>query len=162
MTRLGRPSEYTVKIGDAICEQLTAGKSLRSICSKRGMPDRNTVVRWLSRADLADFRRQYATARDIGLDSLADELLHVASTPKKGSTKKSGPNGVEITEGDMVAHRRLHVDSLKWYLSKMAPRRYGDRLELAGSVAFDRAGALKRARDRVAKSDDPAGEDSGA
>lgn len=28
--------------------------------------------------------------------------------------------------------RRVRVDARKWYLSKLAPKRYGDRLELAG------------------------------
>jgi hypothetical protein len=148
MAKLGRPTNYTPEIAAALLAGLEEGKSLSEICRKTGMPGRSTVHRWLTEPQHAEFRDRYARSRDIGLDVMADQLLKIASTPKVGKTKKTTPNGVEITEGDMVAHRRLMVDTMKWYLSKLAPRRYGDRLELAGSVAFDRAGALKRARDR--------------
>ena len=33
----------------------------------------------------------------------------------------------------MVNHRRLRVDSRKWYVSKLAPKRYGDRIDLYDS-----------------------------
>jgi hypothetical protein len=46
-----------------------------------------------------------------------------------GITTKSGKDGVEITEGDMIQHRRLQVDARKWYASKLAPKKYGDKIE---------------------------------
>jgi hypothetical protein len=36
------------------------------------------------------------------------------------------------TDSGAVAKQRLQVDTRKWMLSKLAPRKYGDRLELAG------------------------------
>jgi len=147
MARTGRPSLYTPELADKILAAIEQGQSLRAICSKAGMPARETVHRWLNDQELSDFRNRYARSRDIGLDVMADEVLRIASTPKKGKTRKTGPNGVEETEADMLGHRRLQVDTMKWYLSKLAPRRYGDRLELTGSVVFDRAGALRRARE---------------
>jgi hypothetical protein len=44
---------------------------------------------------------------------------------------------VRVTElktvtGDMIERAKLQVDARKWRLSKMAPKKYGDRLELAG------------------------------
>lgn len=145
MAKMGRPSDFTPALAERILASLEEGKSLRAICAKAGMPARGTVHRWLN--EIPDFRDRYARSRDIGLDVMADDLLRIANTPKLGKTKKTSGESVEVTEGDMISHRRLVVDTMKWYLSKMAPRRYGDRLELSGAIAFDRAGALRRARD---------------
>ncbi len=54
---------------------------------------------------------------------------------KSGGKDEKGnqlPDEVEIMTGDMVDRARLQVDARKWLLSKMAPKKYGDRLELAG------------------------------
>ncbi len=40
----------------------------------------------------------------------------------------------KVSTADMVDRSRLQVDSRKWLLSKIMPKRYGDRLELAGKV----------------------------
>ena len=36
----------------------------------------------------------------------------------------------------MLQHRRLQVDARKWYASKLAPKKYGEKVEttLTGSV----------------------------
>lgn len=36
----------------------------------------------------------------------------------------------KTTTGDMIEHRRLQIDARKWRLSKMAPKRYGDKSAL--------------------------------
>jgi hypothetical protein len=38
--------------------------------------------------------------------------------------------------GDMLGHRRLQVEARKWYAAKLAPKKYGDRLELGGELGF--------------------------
>ena len=43
----GRPSLYTPELGEAVCREISAGKSLRTVCDMVGMPDRQTVFRWL-------------------------------------------------------------------------------------------------------------------
>jgi hypothetical protein len=36
----------------------------------------------------------------------------------------------EERRGDMLGHRRLQVDTRKWYLSKVLPKKFGDKSEL--------------------------------
>lgn len=36
----------------------------------------------------------------------------------------------EVTTGDSVERSKLRVDTRKWYLSKLAPKRYGDRIQI--------------------------------
>ena len=60
---------------------------------------------------------------------LAEDMLHIADTPQLGVTIKNGPKGEEVTQGDMIDHRRLQVDARKWNAARMAPKKYGDRSE---------------------------------
>ena len=135
----GRPSSFTPDIGDAICERLANGESLRRICDDKRMPARSTILRWLASNDHREFHDQYARARDAYADVKFDEILHIADTPllgKKTVTKADG--GKEIIEGDMIEHRRLQIDARKWVLARLAPKKYGDlsKLEVGGSVGI--------------------------
>lgn len=126
---MARPTIYTPKLANAICAKLAQGLSLRAVCSEDGMPNRDTVSTWVIN-DIEGFSGQYAKARDIALDMMADEILEIADTPQQGvkiKTDEAGKN--EVTTGDMIEHRRLRVDARKWYLSKLAPKRYGDKTE---------------------------------
>ena len=123
---------YPIEIREGILERLSTGESLRAICRDEGMPTETAVRKW-ARQDPEGFGSQYARARDLGLDALADEIIHISNTPLPGvivTTKADG--GVEEKRADMIEHRRLQVDARKWYLSKLAPKRYGDRTTLVG------------------------------
>jgi hypothetical protein len=106
----GRPTIYTQEIADLICQRLAKGESLRAICRGDEFPQESTVRQWAV-DDREGFYAQYTRSRDIGLDCMADEVQEIA-------------DGV----GD-VARDRLRFDSRRWYLSKLAPKRYGDKLQ---------------------------------
>ncbi len=84
------------------------------------MPSRPTVYEWIDR-DIEGFADRYARARDLGLDVVADEVMAIVDAPV-GSTD----NGA--TDSGAVADKRLRFDARRWYLSKLAPKRYGERL----------------------------------
>lgn len=141
----GRPSIYTPELGIAICKQLMQGKSLREICKAEGMPERGTVHDWVAE-NREGFGPQYMRAKAIGIDQIADEAMEIANTPVEGviETDKVGTAGpyTEVKRADMIDHRRLQVDTRKWYVSKLAPKLYGDRLNLEhsgeiGTKSFD-------------------------
>ena len=125
----GRPTTYTRELADNICAELAEGKSLRSVCRRSDMPAASSVFKWL-RED-KEFSEQYARAKEEAADALAEELLYISSTPKKGKivTKKMiGDDTIEVTtrEEDMLGHRRLQVDTIKFIMAKMKPKKYGD------------------------------------
>jgi hypothetical protein len=107
----GRQSEYTEARAHAICEHLANGESLRSICRKKGFPARETVTRWLE--ENPTFEAKYVRAREIGLDERADALKE------------------EIAAEKDVQRARLLLEHGRWYLSKLAPKRYGDKTDVA-------------------------------
>jgi hypothetical protein len=137
----GRPSELTQEVADCVCERLANGESLRSICRDEHTPGLTTVFRWLESS--LPFREQYARAKQAGLEAMAEDILHIADTPMVGEKRMSKPLTVsdgegnkidtgltidEVTTADMIEHRRLQVETRKWLLTKLAPKKYGDRL----------------------------------
>ncbi|MGU3399158.1 terminase small subunit protein [Brucellaceae bacterium D45D] len=125
----GRPLEYSQAIGDAICERLCDGESLRKICEDENMPARSTVFRWLSL--VTAFSDQYAHAREAQADAIFDDMLLIADTPVAGEKVKELPGGKkEITTGDMIEHRKLQVETRKWIAGKLRPKKYGDRTQM--------------------------------
>lgn len=124
---MGRHTTFTPEIAAAICERLAAGESLRAICREDGMPDERTVRRWVI-DDVEGFAPHYTQARDIGLDTMAEQVLEIADEPP-------GRLDNGATDGSQVADKRLRFDARRWYLSKLAPKKYGDRtaMELTGA-----------------------------
>ncbi|MDG3578395.1 MULTISPECIES: terminase small subunit-like protein [Rhizobium] len=129
---MGRPSAYSGDIAAIICERIADGNSLRTICAEDGMPNKATVLRWISSNDA--FRDQYARAREAQADALFDEILAIADAPLIGEKIKIDKDGnKEITRGDMIEHRRLQVDTRKWMASKLLSKKYGDKQQLEHS-----------------------------
>lgn len=126
----GRQSGYSDATADAICERLANGESLVAICKRDGMPAASTVFKWLT--ERPAFSERYARAREAQADTLAQEILHIANTPQKGVIVTTKEWGEEIRTADMIEHRRLQVDARKWIAAKLAPKKYGDKLEVGG------------------------------
>ena len=128
--KTGRPSLYTEALAAKICERLAEGETLRSICRDEKMPGKTTVLRWLGDEKNADFRTQYAHAREMQADALFDEALEIADDASGDwSTDKDGK---KTLDHEHVQRSRLRVDTRKWAAGKMAPKRYGDKLQHTG------------------------------
>lgn len=124
------------------------GETLRAICRDEGMPNRSTVAKWVVE-DVAGFASQYARAREMGFDAMAEEALAIADTPVEGVRREESENGVKEVREDMLGHRKLQVDARKWLLSKWSPKKYGDRQEIDLNVSGSLAERLARAKKRA-------------
>ncbi len=129
----GRPSAYKPDLAERILDRLAAGESLLRICGDEGMPARSTVALWVIN-NVDGFSSKYALARDMGLDVMADEVLEISDTQQEGERIEETDDGRKVIREDMLGHRRLRVDTRKWYLSKLAPKRYGDRVAVDAEV----------------------------
>lgn len=125
----GRPTTYTQELADRICEELALGKSMRTVCTQEGMPAMSSVFKWLR--EHKEFSEQYAKAKEESTDAMAEDLLYISDTPVMGEVRTIKPDGsVEIKQDEMLGHRRLQVDSRKWLMAKMKPKKYGDKLDM--------------------------------
>lgn len=140
---IGRPAAYSELVAAKLCGYVAEGLSLRNACKQPGMPSTATVMRWLADDSRAEFREQYACAREAQADLLAEQILDIADeectmvrADKHGSNDDDGEGHTEVVfDSTAVARNRLRVDARKWLASKMAPKKYGDKLqtELTGA-----------------------------
>lgn len=114
----GRPSTYSEAIADDICERIIDGGALYRICQTDGFPSEGTVYRWLEEHE--GFREKYARARELQQDREADHIVVIA----------------DETEDPQKA--RLQIDARKWRASKLAPKKYGDKLDLNHTGTIER------------------------
>lgn len=73
--------------------------------------------------DLAD---QYARAIETRYDVLADDIMQISDDGSNDTYRDA--DGKTRTDNDVIARSKLRVDSRKWLLSKLAPKKYGDRV----------------------------------
>lgn len=105
----GRPTVYAPEIAAKIIARIAAGESLRKICAPPGMPSEATVRLWATE-DRNGFSAQYTRAREAQMDALAEDILEIADD-----------------DDEDVNRARLRVDTRKWLMSKIAPKRFGEK-----------------------------------
>lgn len=127
----GRPSKHTEEVALEICRRIADGESLRQICLLDHMPERATIMRWLQAHP--EFREQYARARELQADYWAEEILDIAHDGRNDwevrECERTGKERIVINN-EAVQRSRLRVDTLKWIMSKQAPKKYGDKIEV--------------------------------
>ncbi len=128
--RRGRPSIFTPELAERICDLMADGKSSRQVCAELALSER-VLFNWLKKD--AEFMQQYAHAREMQADLLFGQIIAIADTPLMGTKTVAKEWGLEVTTGDMIEHRRLQVDARKWLVTKLAPKKYGDKLQLGGA-----------------------------
>lgn len=129
----GRPRIYNKDFRNEICRRLAGGETLRSICRDDHIPDRTTIHRWIIDnegevivdGDVIEegFYHHYTRAREVGVDNMADEIIEISDS-RAGDTYIDG-DGKEQVDHAVIQRDRLRSDNRKWYLSKMAPKRFG-------------------------------------
>lgn len=126
----GPPCSFDDAMAAEICGQISAGKSLSAICASPLMPNSRTVLRWLE--IYPSFAAEYARAREQQADLLASQIVEIADTEEDAN------------------RARVMIDARKWYASKLKPKVYGDRIDVAVSHTLDLSDALNEARNRLA------------
>ena len=111
----GRPTKYSDELATKICERIAGGESLKKVCEDKSMPVRSTVHLWLLDKDKKEFSDKYELACNIRAENMFDDLNNIADL-----------------SDDQESHNRsrLRVDTRKWYLSKVMPKKFGEKLDL--------------------------------
>lgn len=126
---MGRPSKHTPELAAEICRRLADGESLRSICRDEAMPSKEAVRCWCR--DNPEFLVQYVRAREDQADTLVEEILEIADDGSNDTyTVEKDGREVEVVNYDHIQRSKLRVDARKWAASKLAPKKYGDRLNV--------------------------------
>lgn len=125
----GRPSAYDLQTAEAILVLLAEGQSLSEICRRDDMPARSTVSLWIAN-NVEGFADKYVGARDAQAEHFADEIIEISDDGRNDWVERNagdGETGV-VVDHEHIARSKLRVDSRKWLMARMAPKRYGDRI----------------------------------
>lgn len=120
---MGRPSDYTDKLAREICTRISAGESMRSVCLDEAMPSMESVWKWIR--EKPEFLEQYTRATDERTETQQEMLIEMGDRAI-AHAEEADPKAA----GAVVQAYKLKADNLKWSMSKMKPKKYGDKLDL--------------------------------
>ncbi len=115
---MGRPSTYSPQIASEICDRISQGQSIRTIGEAEGMPEARSIFNWLNK--YPDFVHQYTLARATRAHVRFERVDSVLEDLRAGTI-----------DSNMA---RVEIDTIKWQCGKEAPKKYGDRIEIAGDA----------------------------
>jgi hypothetical protein len=93
-----------------------------------------SVFLWL--AQKPDFAEQYARAREEQAEVHADAIVAIADeTPDVEEVRDRDGNVVDLKlHSAYVQWQKNRIDARKWVAAKLKPKKYGDRVALAGDA----------------------------
>ena len=127
---MARPTDYNEETASIICGRMADGESVRSICRDESMPALSTVFLWVTKHP--KFSEQYKLAMASRADAMFEEMLDIADDGQNDWMEIQDKDGDNIgwkMNGEHVQRSRLRIDTRKWALSKMLPKKYGDKPE---------------------------------
>ena len=116
-----QPFNWTPEVEDEIFNRMISGEGIVQICAPDRddfLPSERTFYKRLTEDDA--FAQRYARAREAQAHREAEEIRQIADTA--------------TSEDVNVA--RLRIDARKWRAGKLAPKVYGDKVDLSGNVGF--------------------------
>lgn len=107
------------------------GYSLRKALRINKMGN-DTFFNWVDASE--ENRERYARACTQRADAIFEEMFDIADD-NRGDTKtifdRNG-NEIEIEDKEWTSRVKLRLDVRKWAVSKLNPKKYGERIEVAG------------------------------
>lgn len=119
--KVGRASGYNEEFAALVCEEISGGASLRSICRRENMPSQNSVFSWLRR--FPEFASQYTRACQARADAMAEEIIDIADDGSN-DTYANEDGDVQINT-DVIQRSKLRVEIRKWIMARMSQEVWG-------------------------------------
>ena len=121
---------YDPDVAREIISRIIAGETLRGVCEDEDIPSKDVVYGWLA-LDQA-FSDAYARAREHQVMQWADEIIEIADDSLADFIETVGADGEVDREfnTEHVQRSRLRIDARKWVMSKVAPRVFGDKIDV--------------------------------
>lgn len=112
-----------------ICFRIAEGESVRDILKNNDMPSRETFYKWL--IDDKNLSDQYARACEIRAEGVFEEILDIADDGTNDyMTITKGDMEYNVEDREVTSRSKLRVQARQWWLSKVHPKKYGDKLDV--------------------------------
>jgi hypothetical protein len=121
---------YTAEIADRILDELMSGRPLDEICDAPDMPAASSVRHWV-KDDREGFTARYWQAREFGCQTIADQTLPIVDDRRNDWIVRHREDGTteKILDPERINRARLRFQARRWLLSKILPKKFGDRPE---------------------------------
>lgn len=121
---------FSEELVSSILARIADGESVNKICSGADMPTRKSFFEWV--LNDPELQRRYELAIVARTDYYAEEIIQIADDGMNDSyVDDQGNNRVD---NDVIARSKLRVDARKWFVSKMNPKKYGDKIAIDADV----------------------------
>jgi hypothetical protein len=134
-----RRHENKAELIGLVLSGMRGGLSAFKACEAAGL-SQSTFNLWVN--EDAELAAEYARAREDLIERMANEVLELSDVDVGLQ-----PDGKR--DWAAVQKHKLQVDTRKWLLSKLAPKKFGDKLELTGDP--DRPLAIQKIERVVVK-----------
>jgi terminase small subunit-like protein len=120
---MGRPTIYNEALAEEICTGIASSNlGLRALCDLNPhWPDRASIFIWMRKYPV--FFDQYTKAKEQQAEVQVDYMLELANEPHKYIDPETG---IQRTDVPLL---RVKMDAVKWQASKLAQKRFGDKVE---------------------------------
>lgn len=120
---------------EEVCIRIEMGETLKHILHGEGSTMSSNLFFQLLR-DSEEKNNRYARAREIQAEILFGEMMEIADTANADAYVDS--KGRVQIDGEAIQRSKLKVDTRKWVLSKLAPKKYGDKLDIDHTSGGDK------------------------
>ena len=129
-----------------VCRQVSEGALVKDACKEQGVTA-GQLREWLAEdPELAELSVMYARARGDQAQAIAEEAIDIADgvtgdTEARLEAMVHALKDVDDADKDRILYSlqqaavqrdKMRVDARKWMASKIAPRVYGEKVELSG------------------------------
>jgi len=124
-------NDERINILDEICEKIIDGYSLRAALKELDKIPAKTFFVWLREDE--SFRKQYARATEERAELMFEDMFDIADNGTNDWMQKHNEKGEVIgwsVNGEHIQRSRIRIDTRKWALSKLQPKKYGDKLDI--------------------------------
>jgi len=125
--------KFTIELFDSICEEIaTTDKGLATICKSKDVST-TAFYNWINEDEL--LVDKYARARELQAELLADQIIELSSRDRiceETTIYDDGKGNEQVTTRRVDNHNRtrLEIDARKWKASKLAPKKFGEKLDV--------------------------------
>lgn len=108
-----------------IFKKIENGLSLRKALIEVHIPA-VTFYEWIDKDD--EKAKQYARACELRAETIVDEILDLAD--QSNADAYVDDEGNTHIDGAAIQRSRLQVDTRKWLVGKLNPKKYGDKIDV--------------------------------
>lgn len=119
----------TKGLEDRVLARIANGETVKQIARDEDMPAQNTILYWVQSDE--NFKKRYDLAREIQVDIMFDEILEIVDDGTNDwiEREKAGGRITKEVDKEHINRSRLRFEARKWYLSKMMPNKYGEKVQ---------------------------------